>query len=73
MPRGRCVGWRGCAVLDVIAAVLGHSGRCEERQTAAERGFHRVGHEVVAACVGQRIVAIRTITDAGRAEIIALY
>ena len=72
MPFACCVSWFGSAILDVIAAAPRHSLSCEEREGAAEAGLNRVGNEIVAARIGQSIVSICGITDAGSAETVAL-
>ena len=69
----RCgIGRSRGAVLDRVAAVLGHALGCEERERTAARRRETVGHEVVAVGIGKSIIATRSVGNAARDESIAL-
>ena len=72
MPCGSGICGSCCGVLHIIAAAFDHTRSCEKGEVAAARCLEAVGNEVVAGSVGQRVVAIGSIADAGCDKGIAL-
>ena len=73
VPLGGGVGRFRATILDSVVATLGHSSGSEEGEAAAHVGFERIGYEVFAIGVCQGVITACAITDARRAEIVALH